>query len=210
MRIILIFDFELPDQIRGRKIGEAFPPDDRYGTGCLQDKSRLGGINRRCLQIDQGLIVVRCVTRNGHDDTRAIIWFYEASREDRDLAICDRVPDSLPHQLAYRDLAFYDDFVILVLKLLHRLPTYDPDLSVHLSSNIDGFWVDPEIGHPENSLRSQSRSGIEHLIFLKLDQVGFSYLRFHISLGIHNSNGAFVVGTPCNRMRAPRDQPFLV
>src|SRR5437660_1032807 len=147
---------------------------------------------------------------NRHANTGAIIWFHEASREDRELVTCHRVSNGLPQQLGCLDLAFYGDFVILVLKPLHRFPTDDPGLFVHLSSNIDALWVDPEIGDTEHGLRPQSRSRIEHPISLELDQKGFSYIGFHISLGIHASHRALVVRTPCDRMRSPRDQSFPV
>ena len=210
MGIVLVFDGELLDQILGWKVREAFQFDDRYGIGCLQKRARLRRVSISRLEIDQGLIVVRSVPWNGHDDTRAIIWFHEASREDWDRVACDRVPDGLPQQLVCLDLAFYGDFVILVLELLHRLSTDDPQLFVHPSSNIGGFWVDPEIGDSEHCLRPQSRGSIEHSIFLELDQKGFSYIGFHISLGIHDPNRALVVRTPCDGMRSPRDQSLPV
>src|SRR5437867_8701119 len=210
MRIILVFDRELLDQILGWKIGESLQPDYRYGMGCLQKRSRRRRVSISRLEINQGLIVVRSVPWNRHDDTRAIIWFHEASREDWDRVAGDRVPDGLPQQLVCLDLAFYGNFVILVLKLLHRLSADDPQLFVHLSSNIGGFRVDPEIGDPEHGLRPQSRSRIEHPVLLELHRTGFSYIGFHGSLRIHDSHCALVVRTPCYRMRSPRDQSFPV
>ncbi len=210
VRIVLVFDPELLDQILRWKIREPLQPDYRYGIGCLQNHSRLRRVSVPRLEIDQGLIVVRSVTWNGHDNACAIVCLYEASREDVDLVTCHRVSNGLPQQLGCLDLAFYGDFVILVLKLLRRFPTDDPRLFVHLSSNIGGFRVDPEIGDPEHGLRPQSRSRIEHPVFLELDQKGFSYIGFHISLGIHDSHRALVVRTPCDRMRSPRDQSFPV
>ena len=87
--------------------------------------------------------VIGSVSWDGHDNACAIVGFHEDSREDRDLVARDRIPDSLPQQLACLSLTFYGDFVILVLKLLHRLPTDDPGLSVNSSSEIGGFRVDP-------------------------------------------------------------------
>src|SRR5207249_4714607 len=210
MRIVLVLDPELLDQICGWKIGEAFQFDNRYWIGYLQSWSRLCGIRVPRLEIGKGLIVVRSVTRNGHDNTSAIIRFYEASGEDRDFVARDRVPDGLPQQLGCLDLAFYSDLTVLMLKLLHSLPTDDPQLFVHPSSNISRFRVDPEVRDPEHCLRPQSRSRIDHSILLELDQVGLSYLGFHISLSIHDPYWALVVRTPCDRMRSPRDQSFPV
>src|SRR5437660_2994635 len=210
LRIVLVFDPELLDQIRGWKLGEAFQSNDRDWSCCLQNRSRLRGISVPLLEIGKGLIVVWSVTWNGHDNTSAIIRFYEASREDRDLVARDRIPDGLPHQLTCRHIAFYNDFLILVLKLLHRLPTDHPQLFVHPGSNVGGFRVNPEVRDPEHCLWPQSRSGIDHAVLLELDQVGLSYLGFHISLGIHGPYWSLVVGTPGNRMCSSRDQSFLV
>src|SRR5438270_8034473 len=65
MGIVLVFDLELLEKILGWKIGEAFQFDDRYGIGCLQNRSRLRRVSISRLEIDQGLIVVRSVPWNG-------------------------------------------------------------------------------------------------------------------------------------------------
>src|SRR6266571_7008705 len=84
VRDVLVFDPELLDQILRWKIREPLQPDYRYGIGCLQNRSRLRRVSVPRFEIHQGLIVVRSVTWNGHDNTGAIIWFHEASREDGD------------------------------------------------------------------------------------------------------------------------------
>ena len=103
------------------------------------------------------------MSRNRHDDSRAVVRVHKSGGQDENLGASKRICDGPADQLFSGYLRSQGHLPVGKGQLLVRLFGDDPGLVVYFGLNIGHIRVEPEVDHSIDRLRPQGGAGQDHI-----------------------------------------------